>query len=361
VNRELVDLIKAALECSIHLSPMDPGLTGDEMREFGRRSGFQDGEIGDAMMQASSGHFGIDKFMPPPDIYHIWRMYLPEDPELRNFTAHDFVVSTLNERVRADGMAAAQIDKQVLVQRGEDSGLTRTDMEAAITYQILAEVLAEKDGALKFPNKGGQRVLPSTMRGSLERARKSPTKAKALPIVKDIISRRTDGRARFAEPLDAFSDALMKLGFGIFRLWWTQTVAELRRCDPASTPLSAAVLSAALVEGALTFIVKHARALDLEIFRSPDFARPTTTWKMDDLIRQSGSGGAAAVLTPQAKARAETLCQSRQRIHAGRMLVDFPSGVPDLRPEEARAAKATAEEVVRCVLDWLEKYPARPD
>jgi hypothetical protein len=32
--------------------------------------------------------------------------------------------------------------------------------------------------------------------------------------------------------------------------------------------------------------------------------------------------------------------------------------VPDLRPEEARAAKESAEVIVRRVLDWLEKHPA---
>lgn len=37
------------------------------------------------------------------------------------------------------------------------------------------------------------------------------------------------------------------------------------------------------------------------------------------------------------------------------MLFDFPARIPDLRPEEARDAKQTAE-VVRCVLDWLDKF-----
>jgi len=40
-----------------------------------------------------------------------------------------------------------------------------------------------------------------------------------------------------------------------------------------------------------------------------------------------------------------------------RMLHDFPNGVPDLRPEEARDAKITADLVARRVLDWLERFP----
>jgi hypothetical protein len=39
------------------------------------------------------------------------------------------------------------------------------------------------------------------------------------------------------------------------------------------------------------------------------------------------------------------------------MLSDYPVGAPDLRPEEARDAKATAELVTRRVLDWVDKYP----
>jgi hypothetical protein len=39
------------------------------------------------------------------------------------------------------------------------------------------------------------------------------------------------------------------------------------------------------------------------------------------------------------------------------MLSEYPAGVPDLRPEQAREAIQTAEVVVRRVLDWLQKYP----
>jgi hypothetical protein len=51
------------------------------------------------------------------------------------------------------------------------------------------------------------------------------------------------------------------------------------------------------------------------------------------------------------------LIKVRQRIHAGRMISDYPAGVPDLRPEESREAKATADLVVRRVLDWVRRYP----
>jgi hypothetical protein len=117
------------------------------------------------------------------------------------------------------------------------------------------------------------------------------------------------------------------------------------------------VLAAALVEGALAFVVKHARAQNLGVFASTDFSRPTTSWSIDDLIKSAARGNDTAILTEQARLRAANPVSARQRFHAGRMLADFPQGVPDLRPEEAQEAKAIAELVVRRVLDWLEKHP----
>jgi hypothetical protein len=185
-----------------------------------------------------------------------------------------------------------------------------------------------------------------------------PDRARAYPFVKDVIARRADGRPRHAEPLDAFADELERLGYGPFRLWWTQTVSELKLSNPSSTPVAAAVLAAALVEGALTFIVKHARANGQ--FQSKDYEKDPRGWKIEDLVASAASGGPTAVLDLQTKARAETLIRTRQRIHAGRMLSEYPGGPPDLRPDEARDAKGAVEQVVRAVLDWLQRNPPRP-
>jgi hypothetical protein len=183
------------------------------------------------------------------------------------------------------------------------------------------------------------------------------TRAQVLPLVKDVIARRMDGRPQHAEPFEAFAERLQALGYKPFRLWWTQTVSELRRSDVQSSSVSVCVLAAALVEGALTFVVKHARARQLGPFRSSDFDREPRYWRIEDLVASATSGGDASILDTGTKSRAEALIRSRQRIHAGRMLSEHPTGVPDLRPDEARDARATAEFVVRRVLDWLERFP----
>jgi len=113
----------------------------------------------------------------------------------------------------------------------------------------------------------------------------------------------------------------------------------------------------ALMEGALTFVVSHARGLGLGVFGSKTFEQDPHSWQIQDLLGSAASGRDAAILDEPTRQRASRLIQTRKRIHAGRMLSEFPGGVPDLKPEEARDAKAIADQVVRRVLEWLERYP----
>jgi hypothetical protein len=48
-RQEVTKFVRAALECSVFLSPRDPGLTHDELFEIGKRVGYEKGEIGDAL------------------------------------------------------------------------------------------------------------------------------------------------------------------------------------------------------------------------------------------------------------------------------------------------------------------------
>jgi len=357
MNQEIVSRLQAAIECSVFLNPTEPGLTYDELLEVGSRAGFLAGEVGDAAPYAGARH--LKMILPSDHILTSWKIIFYEEPEYRNFDAFDFVISELNARVRSDGAKHAQLDRSVVVERALAKALRRHDIEAAITYQVMSGVLTENGGVLRFFNNGGVRALPSEQRQFLAGGRPmpKPDRARVYDIVRDVIERRIDARPAHIESLDAFAEELDALGYGVFRLWWKQTVAELRRGDAHSAPVSVSVLAAALVEGALTFVVKHARKLSLSVFRSRDFDGDPKTWKLDNLVASASSGGADAILDLPTKNRAELLIRTRQRIHAGRMLSEFPTGVPDIRPEEARDAKATAEQVVRRVLDWLHKFP----
>jgi hypothetical protein len=82
--------------------------------------------------------------------------------------------------------------------------------------------------------------------------------------------------------------------------------------------VAATVLAAALAEGALTFVAKHAKDRDLGLFRSSDFPpdRPRQ-WKFDKLVESAVYGGDSAILDSSALHRARSLVKARNRIHAG--------------------------------------------
>jgi hypothetical protein len=329
MNQEVSSFLAAALECSVFCSPLQPGLTVEELIEVASRAGYQKGEVMDALLRVTTRYFGQKLLLPSPTTMSSWVFLAPEDPDFRNFDAFDFVINELNTLAKAEGAARAAILRDVVVERAAAKGIDHRDIQLAITYQVMASILAEKDGVLRFPNGQGVRALPSDqLRSTPQHTHRKPWRKKAYPLVKDIIERRSDGRPNYAEPLDAFADQLDSLNYGHFRLWWKQTVAELRQTDPNTAPTSSSVLAAALVEGVLTFVVNHARNMGRGVFQSKDFERPPRNWKIDDLVASATTGGATAILDTPTKNRAETLIRSRQRIHAGRFLSEFPNGPP---------------------------------
>ncbi|MDA9448259.1 hypothetical protein [Bradyrhizobium sp. CCBAU 21360] len=355
--------IAEALECSVFIRPREPGLTFAEIKEIGDRRGYREGEIGDAFVTMGLHSMGRGSKLLGPEQQTLitWKFFLPETPEYRDLDAFDFVYTEFGELARNLGQAKAQMERDTLVSRALSRGISETGIEVAITILIFAEYMAEKDGVLRFAMPvNGNGPLPSEQMKAQRVAMPRDTRSQLMPIVKDVISRRTDGRPRHAEPFDAFAARLSSLGYAGFHTWWVQIVSELRRSDVQSASVSVCVLAAALVEGALTFVVKHARSKQVGPFGSNNFERDPRTWRIDELVSSAASGGRSSILDQATRSRADSLIQTRQRIHAGRMLSDHPAGVPDLRPEEARDAKQTAELVVRNVLDWLDRFPPNP-
>jgi hypothetical protein len=359
-SQDVIAFLRAALECSVYVAPLEPGLTYDELIEVGKRVNLQPGEIGDALPRVATQRFGGGRLQPEPQHQH-WNIFsLIEEPEYRNFVAFDFMYEEFNRLIRSEGAALALLERGVLVERAVAADITRHDIEVAITISLMTEQLVEKKGFLTRPHGGIYGPLPTEQRRkALGGVMHKKQRARAFPAVKDVIERRTDRRPKYAEPLDAFGDSLTELGYGPFRLWWTLLVAELRQSNAASNPVCTCVLAAALVEGALTFVVKHARSTGLGVLGSATFEGDPKTWRIDALVTSAGMGREAAMLNDAMRRRAEMLIGARQRIHAGRMLSDHPGGPPDLRPEQAREARETADLVVRAVLDWLNQYPPR--
>lgn len=359
-ERNVKSFITEALECSVVLNPRSPGLTFVELKQIGARLGFGEGEISDAFVTSGVHTLGGGSKLLGPDqqTRNLWKVFLPQTPEYRNFEAFDLIYSEFTELARNLGKARAQIGRDTLVARAVARGIPEIDIEAAITMLVFSTHMVEKDKILRFEVPVYERGrLPSEQVKFHHGARQRDSLSALFPMVRDVISRRTDGRSVHAEPLDAFAEKLASLGYAAFRMWWVQMVDELRRSDVHSSSVSVCVLAAALIEGGLTFVVGHARAKRIGPFGSSTFDKDPRTWRIDDLVSSAASGGPSAILSPATRSRADGLIQSRQRIHAGRMLSEHPGGVPDLRPDEARDAKRTAELVVRSLLDWLEKFP----
>jgi hypothetical protein len=365
-HQPVTNFLRAALECSIYHAPTDPGLTYEELIVAGERADFMPGEINDALPHIITQTFGGGnrRLQLSRSVAPLLMNFIPrEDPDYRNVEAFDFVFEELRQSARMYGEGNAKIERSVIVERAVSRRLPRLDVEAAITIMLMNEILTEKDSVLSFASgKAGYGTPGDQLKTPmLGRTIRKDARARAYPIVKDIIARRTDGRPKSPEPLAAFADELEKLGYGPFRLWWTQLVAEYKQTTPQTASVMATVLAAALVEGALTFVVQHARSRNLPPFRSDDFKGEPRSWRLDKLIASAASGGEAAILDQPTRLRAEGLNQTRQRIHAGRMLSDFPNGPADLKPEQARDAQTTADLVVGHVIEWLQKYPVVSD
>ena len=360
-KQKVVKFVRTAVECSVYLAPTAPGLTREEIYEAGKRLGFQDGEIGDALTpNVVVLSRGSSKMLPA--MLGLWSHFggPGDNPDYRNPHAFDFVYAELQGATRSVGARNARLDRAVLVSRAIASGLPEVDVEAAITILVLDGHILEQNGAISFIHGRETYATPSQQlrnASALYRQPKDEERARIYEVVKDVLRRRSDGRRGEAEPFDAFTDELEQLGYKHFQAWWTQLVAELRRGDTNLSPVAVSVLSAALVEGALTFVVKHARSLGVAAMASKDFDRPPRTWKIDDLVKSAAMGQGDAILDDAARVRANELIRIRQRIHAGGLMSEMPLAIPDLRPEEAREARDTANLIVRRILDWLEKHP----
>jgi hypothetical protein len=364
-QQQIKAILSAALECSIYHAPTEPGLTFAELLEAGSRVGLQPGEINDVLPQVTTRYFGRGDQRLLPDSNHtvMWMLFVPpQEPDYRNPAAFEFVLQQLHSAARAYGAENARLERSVIVERAVADSLPRLDVEAAITIMLLTGTLVTKDGLLGYAPGRGHFAPPSAQMQQQQAARigtrRNDVLARLYPVVKDVIGRRSDNRPISAEPLDGLAKQLGQLGHGAFRVWWAQLVAELRQASSQTSPVTVTVLAAALVEGGLAFCVKRAQALGLAVMGSKTFTESPTRWRIDDLVASAAAGGDTAILDNQTRVRAEGLVKARQRIHAGRMLIEFPGGVPELRPEEAREAQATAEQVIRRVWDWLQKHPS---
>ena len=137
--QEVILLLQAAIEASVYIAPTEPGLTGAELYEIGRRIGLKDGEIGDAMPRVASQYFGgrDGRLLLDELRWHMpGQLIFREDPDLRNPDAFDFIVSELSNLAREVGGGSARLDRSIMVERAVAGAIRRHDVEVAITLMM---------------------------------------------------------------------------------------------------------------------------------------------------------------------------------------------------------------------------------
>lgn len=356
------DLVSWALKNSLFVAPTDPGLTREELFAVGERFGLKRGELTEAIgSNVRPMYFGgANRLLPKLGTLDVDFHFCP-DPDRRDPAAFDAVLGYFHDTAREMTWKHTKATRTVLVAAATAKGVAQHAAEVAVTMYELADVLEKEkagDYTLSMTWRGYARPLQQVADGN-DRDHDSHVPVEEIhAAVRDVIARRSDGRPAHAEPLDAFAALLPSLGHERFGLWWRQSVDELRRTNDQTMPLTGCVLSASLCEAALIFVVRRALSVGARGFERLD-ADPRR-WNTEDLAKAAATEP-NPIFDQKLRDQVVQLNRTRQRIHVGRLMGENPSGpIPDLRPEEARLARATLEAMVRKVVDWLSAHPAQP-
>lgn len=354
-------LITTLLEATIYESPTDPGLSFDELISICQTFDKGKGELTDSLNSLERSEKvewkGIRRGLTVEGAFQLDGFALfPFEPDPRNPKAFDLVVRELKEIGRHEGRARARADEGALIAKASAQGIDRKDVEVAIVLLLLTgHLIRESETVLRLPETRydyptASEQLAQSRPGKRERA----LLRKVMPLVRDAIGRRSDGRPASPDPVLAFAAELPILGFPHFGLWWEQTVAEWRQASGATTPTTVAVFSAALAEAALAFVSSRAQSVGAMTHK---FNGPPTAWRFNQLLK-SAKTGPTPILDDALVARGLKLDALRQRIHAGHWVDPIVSGpMPDINAEVAEESRRTLKVLLRAILDWLQQHP----
>lgn len=334
--------INHAIEATLYVTPRDPGLSLAELIEVGKAHDFRQGEIRDAVanwIPDDRERFKIEG--SPGQLLTLSTS--PEDP--RKPGTIQFVFDEFRNLAREFGAKDARIERDILIRRCADAGHSEQDAEIAVAVciasamvRLLPNGVLEQCNILKYAD-------PKQMRAADSLRRQTTPAATYLAAVRDVIARREGRLATAREPRDAFEGELDALGAGTLKTWWSQTRDELSRASPLTSPVTVLVLTSALAEGALAIYAKAVQAQD------PAAAPQGSArgWGLSQLVKWAR--GKPLALDQRLADRADDLSKHRWRIHIGRYL-DDPAEVPltDMRPEDARAATETLDQLLRALM-----------
>lgn len=348
-----------AIKASLFVNPDEYGLTLEELTELGARHDVRRGELEDALrFQRAHVDSGSDGRYRLSGAYMMdLAMFLGTlngDP--RNVDAFDFVWKTFHELNREFGDTKGRISRPALINQGTQAGIKEQDLQVAIgIYVAFGRMQQDGDVLHSFGTSGGESPKSESARARIS-INMNAGVTELLGEVRDIIFRRTDGRAAFAEPIPAFGSVLDDLRVSGLKAWWNGVSAEYRRSDEQVSPTTVIVLGAALVEAALCAVIARVNVVGGTMPNLSSQSDPKN-WKLQTLVKEAKKGN-EPIFDGGLGDRAERLNDLRQRIHAGRFwMPGAPANGFDLRPEEAREARETVDRALRAVLNWVQAHP----
>ena len=198
IHQGIVAFLKAALECSVYICPLDPGLTYGELVQAAEDADFLEGEIKDGVRSSVTEYYGSnDKKinLGHHDAILLNTFFGEEEPDYRNKVAFHRVFEAMRYLVREKGIANAFIDRPMLVERCVANQVSVHDVQVAIAVLLLNKILCMDSKGISFAHGRESYGSPGDP-GNLQR--RSPhqpvvrreSRARAYPIVKQIIDAR---------------------------------------------------------------------------------------------------------------------------------------------------------------------------
>jgi hypothetical protein len=353
-------MLRAALAAAVHVSPLAPGLTEDELRTAIQRAmpslgagAIQDAfdQLGDQRRDAErrliADRDTLDGLVYP-------NVSVPD--ELRPTKAFAALRQVFEEFANEHGVKAAA-PLSVLRARAHPTPIEEVDRAIGFLTTTAHLRRSENDFQRVQDWEALTQKAPPHQAVQDIYGRKVPLIIQMIPFVRDIVAARTGASGPSIPPVERFEGFLREHGWQPFAVWWSEVAREaaaMRSESSLGTPTAACVLYGALLEAALTAICPIAR--DAKEWRQDVVKKPSTKWTLWELINQARE---AKTFTPAEAAHAETIAEMRNRIHAGRYASGAGFAPPYANAHEARLAREHLDLLLNALLTWVAALQAK--
>jgi len=357
VQFTISDAIKFSLESVFYIEPSQDGLTTSEIYEICTRSGFQDGEVTDAL-SALRRAGEIEEFLGDPKVQLCPEKYgyllvpwykFKNDP--RNLVLLDHINKFLIDEIKKHGEQGFELSiPYVLASVMLNGSYAENDVLIGIKLLSKYKLFQIKGDTIHSPRPPNAGFVQTIFEGHNRNHEKEFHQIFAM--VKQLISGRTSTGPVSSDPLKAFAEMLSKTGSSEHVSWWNILAMELKSLNSKTCSSLTVVAAAALCEGALAFFAASTTrgTLTMDKGLDPD----PKNWGLASLIK-AGCSGTTPLLNTQNKLRDRLtdLQDMRKVIHPSYYMSKEARGNPAVRPDQAERAVETLKQLLRAILDWV--------